>query len=51
MPVALPVETKLPQLAHAAGAINRQADIIRLVATFFIIFSKLVFVRILTLPL
>jgi hypothetical protein len=51
IPLALPVETKLPQLALAAGAINRQADSTRFIAIFFIISSKHVFVRILALPL
>jgi len=39
MPVAVPVEMKLPHEAHAAGAISRQADNTRYTAIFFMVFS------------
>ena len=37
--MAVPVETKLPHAAHAAGAISRHVDNIRLTAIFFMVFS------------
>jgi hypothetical protein len=33
------VETKLPHVAHAAGAISRHVDNIRLTAIFFMVFA------------
>jgi hypothetical protein len=35
IPVALPVETKLPHEAHAAGAISREEDNTRYIVIFF----------------
>jgi|SRR5271154_474963 hypothetical protein len=39
IPVAVPVEMKLPHAAHAAGAISRQVDNIRHTAIFFMVSS------------
>jgi hypothetical protein len=39
IPVAVPVETKFPHVAHAAGAISRPVDNIRNAAIFFMVSS------------
>jgi hypothetical protein len=46
MPVALPVEMKLPHVADAAGAISRQVDNIKDAAILFIVSSLRVLLKI-----
>jgi hypothetical protein len=46
IPVALPVEMKLPHVADAAGAISRQVDNIKHAAILFIVSSLRVLLKI-----